>query len=210
MKKNLYIVVGIILAVISAFSVGTLVYKTRLPSGEVFESSIFIRDHSPSLGPTIAKVVVVEFLDPECESCRAMHPVFKTVLKEYENRIRYVVRYMSFHKNSAVAIKWLEAAGKQGKYWEALESLFESQPIWGDHHNPRPDLIPQFATRVGVDKALAETEIKNPAYDALIQQDREDAQKLGVKATPTIFVNGKMLQELGYNPLVQLIENELK
>ena len=69
-----------------------------------------VRPDSPAQGPENARVILVEFLDPECEACRAFYPTVKKILKEYEGRIRFVVRYMTFHSNSVLAASATEAA----------------------------------------------------------------------------------------------------
>ena len=157
----------------------------------------------------IAMPLWVEFLDPECESCRVMHPYLKAILKEYEGRVHYILRYMPLHGNSVYAASMLEAAREQGKYWEALDALFEQQPAWADHHTPKPELVPQILGKLGLDVERLNADAKNPAIAARIEQDRKDGQQLGVRGTPTFFVNGRMLDELGDGPLRQAIESVL-
>lgn len=215
MKKNLYITVAIAGLAIAAFVLATTLYRNSEVSGSHdapsrLDSSLLVKDWSPSLGPTMARVVLVEFLDPECESCRAMHPILKGVLKRYEGRIRYVVRYMPFHQNSELAARWLEAAREQGKYWEALDVMFERQPEWADHHAPRPDLIPGILNAIGVDIEVAQAAKDNPDFGTRIAQDKKDGSTAGVTGTPTFFVNGKILAQLGESSLIALIESELE
>ncbi len=210
MKKQYLIISGIFGFCILAFFVARHFYKKQmLESVVTIPSEMLVRDYSPALGPEVARTVLVEFLDPECEACRAMHPIVKEVLNKFDGQIRYVVRYMPFHGNSALAIKWLEASRKQGKYWEAMDSLFENQPVWGDHHSPRGDLIPSLIQLAGVSMPEAQAVLNDPQVEAWINQDFADGQKLGVRGTPTFFVNGKKLLEIGYAPLVNAIESEV-
>jgi protein-disulfide isomerase len=173
------------------------------------DPSVLVRPDSPSLGPKDAKVTVVEFFDPECESCRAMHPLVKNIIKETGDRVRLVLRYMPLHPNSVYAASALEAAGEQGRYWDMLEALFQNQPIWGSHHAPRPELIPDYARQIGLDAAAFERSLTNGAHKAKVERDKADAQKLGVTGTPTFFVNGRPLHQLGYDTLKALIVEEL-
>jgi protein-disulfide isomerase len=179
-------------------------------SAALARDSAFVRPHSRSLGPANAPVTLVEFLDPECESCRAMYPVTKHLLSEYGNKLRLVVRYLPLHPNSMQAVGALEAAGEQGKYWEMLETLFLHQPRWGDHHNPRPELIPQLAEQIGLDMEAYRRSLEAGAFRKPADIDRADAQTLGITATPTFFINGKRVASLGYEPLKVLIDQELK
>jgi protein-disulfide isomerase len=178
----------------------------RQPSGD---DSALVRPHSRSLGPKNAKVTVVEFLDPECESCRAIYPIVKLLLGKYSGQVRLVVRYMPFHGNAVLAASALEAAGEQGRYWEMLDTLFENQPRWGNHHQPRPELIPELAEQIGLDMGAFKRSLDSGAHRRVIEMDQADGRSLGVTATPTFFVNGKRLDSLGLEPLEQLIVQEL-
>jgi protein-disulfide isomerase len=170
---------------------------------------ILIRSHSHSQGPKNAPVTVVEFLDPECESCRAMYPYVKRVQAEYGDRLRLVIRYMPYHKNSVYAAGALEAAAAQGRYWEFLELLFINQPAWGDHHDPHPEVIPELASQMGLDMKAFQEHLDAGAFRELVELDRKDGETVGVQGTPTFFVNGRKLETLGYEPLKELIESEL-
>jgi len=172
-------------------------------------SSSLIRPHSHSQGPPNAPVTVVEFLDPECEACRAMHPLVKRIQSEYGDRMRLVIRYMPYHANSVLAAGALEAAAEQNRYWEFLEVLFLNQPAWGNHHKPRPELIPELAQQIGLDMDAYQRSIDAGAYRKWVEIDKQDGIALGVKGTPTFFVNGRMLERLGYENLKALIEEEL-
>lgn len=219
MKKDFYVVFGAVALAGLLFFLGAKFYNSSQapapgtsPASEGplrVDQSLLIKDYSPSQGPTMARVVLVEFLDPECESCRAMHPIVKRVLADYQGRLRYVVRYMPYHGNSELAARWLEAAREQDKYWEALDVIFQFQPAWGDHHSPRPDLIPSYLKSVGVDVAKATKAKDKVEFGQWVQNDKADGEKAGVMGTPSFFVNGRRLDSLGEAPLRQLIEEEL-
>ena len=171
--------------------------------------SNLVRPHSHILGPADAKVTIVEFLDPECESCRAMYPMVKQLMAEYTGKVRLVIRYMPFHPNSMYAASALEAAAEQGKYWEMLEVLFANQQQWGSHHAPKPELIPDYARQLGLDMAAFDRTVGSTGHKAMVQTDEADGKALGVTGTPTFFVNGRMLDRLGYEGLKAMIEAEL-
>jgi protein-disulfide isomerase len=155
-------------------------------------------------------VSVVEFLDPECGSCAAFHPIMKKVLSDYEDEIEVVVRYMANHKNSGNVIQILEAARKQGKYKETLDAVFASQPIWGQHGNPKPHLIWNYIVQVpGLDIEQLRSNLNDASVNEYMKTDMQDAKALQVTGTPTIFVNGKKLENLTYKALNDLVESEL-
>lgn len=213
-QKTALFVLGALAVVVIGFVFGSRAYKereTRELEAKVQSavSEKLIRDHSPILGPAMARVTIVEFLDPECESCRAMYPLVKSVLARYPGA-RLVVRYMPLHTNSQYAAALLEATREKDKYWEALELAFRDQPQWGDHHNPKPELLLKTLGTLGFSKAELEAAVDNPQIRQRIQQDQQDGRDLGVRGTPTFFVNGKMLAELGEAPLRQAVEEALK
>jgi protein-disulfide isomerase len=221
-RKDVYKLVGVAAVSISAFAVVAFFYQrderrdraeqvaeqTRIADQAPTDNTVFVRPHSRSLGPRDAKVTIVEFLDPECESCRAMYPMVKHLLGQYEQRVRFVVRYMPLHPNSLYAAGALEAAGEQGRYWEMLETLFRHQPEWGSHHHPRPQLIPGYAREVGLDMQAFERSLSAGAHRRIVEVDHADGRTLGVTGTPTFFVNGRLLEPLGYETLKALIDEE--
>lgn len=223
MKKDVYKLAGIAAIFVVGFALVAFSYsrgqrreradraaeQTRAAAQAPAGDSVFIRPHSRSLGPRDAKVTIVEFLDPECESCRAMHPMVKHLLAQYGGRVRLVIRYMPLHPNSVYAAGALEAAGEQGRYWEMLEILFRNQPVWGSHHHPKPELIPDYAREIGLDMGAFERALGAGAHRAIVEADHADGRALGVTGTPTFFVNGRHLDRLGYETLKALIDEEL-
>lgn len=211
MKKDQKFILFFVLIVAAGFILFAKMFKADQEKGIIdtrVNTADLIKDHSPTLGPVDAPVTLVEFLDPECEACKMMDPIIKGLMKEYEGRVRLVIRYMPFHGNSMLAASTLEEAREQGKYWEALSTLFYYQPQWGDHHSPKPELIAKYVKDLGVKLATPEELVKEHGWK--IDKDQADGVKVGVNATPTFFVNGRKLQDIGYAPIKEAIEKELK
>lgn len=181
-------------------------------------SAALVRDDSFKLGPADAKVTLVEFYDPECESCAFFAPVVKEILKNYDGKLRLVSRYMPLHTNSMPAASFTEAAGEQGKYWEAQELLFAKQSEWAEKHGapmdaPRPNintLFDKYAKELGLDMNKAGQAITENRYVPKIERDKKDGQALGVRRTPTFFVNGRELARFSEADLRALIDEEMK
>jgi protein-disulfide isomerase len=169
-----------------------------------------IKPYSPKLGPDSAKVKLVEFLDPECESCAAFYPVVKNMLKQYEGQVQLVVRYMLYHGNSQLAALATEAAGKQGKYWEMQEALFSRAQEWTHQHTPQTLVFEKFASELDLDLKKFKVDIDDKETLKNILSDFQEGASLGVKGTPTIFVNGRQLFQLSPEVLKSMIEEELK
>lgn len=193
------VVVGILLA--------SLYNRER--SGAVVDDTLLIRPDSPTLGAADAPVTIVEFLDPECESCRAVFPFVKQLLEEYDQRVRLVVRYFPLHNNSVLAASATEAAGAQGMYWEMQELLFTRQPEWGEQRTPQTELFINYATELGLNVEQFTADLQNPDYLAKIERDQADGEALGVTGTPTFFINGRRVEELSADAIIAMIEEEL-
>lgn len=218
MKQNRIFVVFALVLAVGAF----IVLKNRAPApsapaptptdGAVGAptAEMFARSHSPTFGNSMGRVTVVEWFDPECESCRMMHPAFKKIVADYKDRVRFVLRYMPYHGNSMFAATALEEAKEHGKFDEALDLLFDKQPEWGDHHAPKPELIATLVASVGVPKEKLERAALEEKHGAKIRQDETDGKAVGIRGTPSFFVNGVQLPELGEQPLRDAIEAALK
>lgn len=167
------------------------------------------REYSQTSGPVDAKVVLVEFFDPACETCRVFSEYVKTILTSHPGKVRLVLRYAPFHQGSDIMVKILEAARLQGKYWETLQVMYETQPQWASHHHPQPEKIWQFLPSAGVDVAKIRDDMNDARLQEILDQDIADATTLGVRKTPQFFVNGKPLLSFGYPQLKALVDSEV-
>ncbi|NOT47112.1 MAG: thioredoxin domain-containing protein [Acidobacteria bacterium] len=220
MKKEVIILLAIVGVIAIAGVVGASYYRTSVqkplePGKKIPEE--LLRTDVPAIGPVEAKVTVVEFYDPECETCAAFHPVVKGLLKEFEGKIRVVSRYATFHKNARLAATYTEAAGEQGKYWEMQEKLFEKQGEWGEKHGAAPTAPPvaptvlfeNYAKELGMNVDQLKASVADPKHGARIDRDMRDVDTLKVMRTPTFYVNGRLLAKLSQPELRALIMQEL-
>lgn len=170
------------------------------------DSSNQVRPHSPVFGPAEAPVTIVEVLDPSCEACRAFFPYVKDILAESPNDVRLVIRYALFHKGSEEVMRLLEAARMQGLYPKVLEAVLYFQPDW--HDDPMVTAAWSAAKAAGLDVEKARKDMHSPSIDAIIEVDKQDIQAMGVKKTPTFFVNGQELLEIHPDALRKLVQSE--
>jgi protein-disulfide isomerase len=210
-QKTLLISTAVLLLI--AFISATLLYNSRKAEVRAqslsSNQSVLVRFHSPTLGNPQARVHIVEFLDPACETCRAFYPFVKKLMAEHPDKIRLSIRYAPFHRNSDQIVKVLEAARKQGKYWQALEALLASQSQWSPNHTPQLALAWQPLEGLGLSLDQLRSDMKSAEIDRLVRQDIEDAKTLKVTKTPEFFVNGKPMPSFGYEQLQKLVDDAL-
>ena len=215
--QNKKIVVVSLLVLVIAFVGAIIGFKSSeskkietLANTTSSKGAPFSREHSVKFGDNKKKVVITEFTDPECPACRAFYPAIHNIYKEYYQDIQLVIRYLDNHRNSKYVIKILEASRKQDKYKEVLELVYKYQPIWAAKDNPNPQLLWKFLPNIeGLDVKKLKEDTDTINIDELLRLDREDATTLGVRGTPTFFVNGKKLDKLIYQDFLNLVESEI-
>lgn len=167
-------------------------------------------DHTE--GPADAPVVLIEYLDMECEACRAYYPLVKQLEEEYPDDLLVVKRYFPLpgHRNGMTAALAVEAAAQQGKYNEMHDLLFEQQPNWGEKAVANPALIAPYAEQIGLDMEQYQVDVASDETKARVERDVESGLALGARGTPTFILNGERIDNpQGYEAFVALIEAEL-
>ena len=214
-KQKLILVFGAAGIIVGAFILAVFIYNNqraeKLASIEKASpvDNAFVRGYAQRLGPRDAKVTLVEFLDPGCETCAAMSSHVKALVDAHPGRVQLVVRYIPLHQGADTAVKILEAARKQGMYWETLQLMFDTQSEWASHHHPAPEKLVEFLPSLGLDMTRLELEMQGVDIAQILQQDIADAEKLGVRKTPTFFVNGRLPRPFGLPQLQALVASEV-
>ena len=204
------LVVGFGLLALVLVAVGVLLSRDdKAPVAIANESAALASLHSPMLGEATARVHVVEFLDPACETCAAFFPIVKQMLAENPGRIRLSTRHVALHEGSELPVRVLEASRAQDKYWETLETLFATQSQWAVNHSVRPELVMQAIAAIGLDMSRLEADMNSPEVMQRVARDLEDARALRVTATPEYFVNGKPMPSFGEQQLRDLVAEAL-
>jgi protein-disulfide isomerase len=208
-RKTVFIVAAVLL--LAAFALIALFYKsdTALRADTQGKLELLVRAHAPTVGPPEAKVHIVEFLDPACETCRAFYPFVKQLMAANPGRIKLTVRHVAFHDGADFAVQVLEASKKQDKYWPTLERLLASQSRWATNHKVVPELVWAQLDGLGLDPERLKRDMKEPEIGRNMRQDEADAKKLRVQKTPEYFVNGRQMTTFGQDQLRQLVQEEL-
>jgi len=210
-QKTLFVVSSIILLLV--FVAGILFYTGQKEKAANLlaetNRAALIRMHSPTVGRADAPVVIVEFFDPACETCRDFYPMVKQMMANNPDKIRIVLRYAPFHTGSDKVVAMLEAARRQGKFWPALELLLAEQSQWTQHHAANVEAAWRLLGGIGLNMEQMAFDITSPDISSVIAQDLADAKTLNVTMTPEYFVNGKPLPSFGFNQLKELVDQAL-
>jgi protein-disulfide isomerase len=211
--RSSIVAVGVGVLVI-ALVAATFLYESddtqSLQSETTARQAALASEHSPTLGDPGAKVHIVEFLDPACETCAMFFPMVKQWMAEVPGEIRLSVRHLAFHSGSDYAVRILEASRKQDKYWQTLEALLTSQRQWVQGHTVQPDRIGPALAGVGLNMEQLTADMNSVEVMQRIERDKKDSIFLKVSATPEYFVNGRPLPSFGQQQLADLVREELQ
>ena len=128
------------------------------------------------------------------------------MLEQYPNDVKLVFKNFPLtriHKSAQNAAIASLAANQQGKFWEYHAELFKN------YNNLNDAKFEEFAQSLGLNMEQFKQDMKNPALAAMVQRDLKDGVDAGVRGTPSIFVNGRLLQQRSFPGFKQAIDAEL-
>ncbi len=203
-----------ILAIIVVVFVGVFAFtrsKSDTPGSNNGDNSAQTSNHT--IGAGNKGVTLVEYGDFQCPACKSYYPVVKQVKELYGDDITF--QFMHFpltqiHPNAMVASRAAEAAGKQGKFFEMHDFLYENQDSWSSDSNPTP-LFESFAAQLELDIDQFKSDMMSAQVLATINADLKSGQALGANSTPTFVINGKKLDKnpTSLDEFKQLIDEEI-
>ncbi|OGN05468.1 MAG: hypothetical protein A2746_00110 [Candidatus Yanofskybacteria bacterium RIFCSPHIGHO2_01_FULL_44_22] len=187
----------------------------KLGGSEPEQSAILINAVSPSdwtKGNKEAKVVLVEYSDFQCPACAYYQPLFKKLSEEFGDKITFAYRHFPLrqHQNARLAAYAAEAAGRQNKFWEMHDLIFENQNRW-ENRGDAENIFTGYARTLGLDidefkNGLSSKEIKDK-----VENDYQSGIRSNVNATPTVFLNGEKIKvPPNYDELQNIINEALK
>ncbi|OGS64067.1 MAG: hypothetical protein A3J79_14900 [Elusimicrobia bacterium RIFOXYB2_FULL_62_6] len=157
-----------------------------------------------AFGPADAKIHIYEYTDFACPACRTANTHVKDLLTAYKGSIRLDFKHYpltTIHPWSTGAAASADCAGKQGKFTEYADLLFESQEKWAAAKEP-PKEFAEFAKKLGLDLPAFEKCSADEAVLKQVELDLAEGDIRGVNSTPTFFVNGK--RAVGYGQLLDM------
>ena len=192
MKKNL----GIIIAVGAVVALGIFLMRAPAPdeSGSTGELAA-VNETDWIKGATSSAVVLIEYSDFQCPACQAYFPALKQLAEEFGDQITFVYRHFplrQIHFNAEAAARAAEAAGRQGKFWEMHDKLFENQTAWANDSDAF-SLFSAYAESLGLDPAKFEADFNSQEVADKVENDYRSGIQAGVNSTPTFFINGSRI-----------------
>ncbi|MBI5733240.1 DsbA family protein [Candidatus Jorgensenbacteria bacterium] len=148
-----------------------------------------------SKGDKEGKVILVEYSDFQCPACGTYYPFVKQLVQEYSNKIKFVYRHFPLpnHRNARSAAEAAEAAGKQEKFWEMHDILFENQREWSERIGAK-EIFEKYAKTLELDLERFKTDLALKEIKEKVENNYQSGIKSGVNATPSFFLNGKKIQ----------------
>lgn len=149
-----------------------------------------------TFGNPKAKVVLTEYADFQCPGCGAYYPILKQLTQEYKDKILFVYRFFpleQIHKNALTASEAGYAASLQGKFWPMHDLLFAHQTDWAELADPTQNFV-DYAGQAGLNVDQFKKDYTSGKVTKYIKSQEQSALDLGLPGTPSMFINGKQIQ----------------
>jgi protein-disulfide isomerase len=186
-----------ILVVIVGGLFAILAFTSKDKPSESSNTNSTAQPTSHKTGKLDSKVTLQEFGDFQCPACKAYFPIVQQIKTEYADKIVFQFSHFpltQIHTNAFISSRAAEAAGKQGKFFEMHDLLYEQQDSWSAVTDPTSIFV-NFATQLGINVDQFKTDILSSEVSDLINADRKVAQDLGANSTPTFAINGKKIDK---------------
>ena len=207
------VLVAIIISIILALGALIIFSGDKDNGDEVNASSL---GSNNKIGTSEHNIVLMEAYSLSCPGCASYHPVLKQLREEYSDRVifqaaHYPLSTKPGFQNARAGHRAVEAAARQGKFWEMHDVLFEKSDLWvNEPINPVPQ-IDLFAEELGLDLEQFKQDFSSSEVNDIISRDEAYLRnELGINATPTFFLNGRKLDnEREFSVSIELMRRVL-
>jgi len=163
------------------------------------------------LGPADAAVTLEEFGDFQCPPCGKLSEPLNQLQKRYNLRVIYREFPLAIHAHAKEAAYAAEAAARQGRFWQMHDLLYREQAVWSKSSDARA-LFNAYAGMLQLDLGRFKNDMDGSEVQRQVELDQQRGASIGVKNTPTIFINNEAVPGPESNPeqLPGLVEAALK
>ncbi len=161
------------------------------------------------------KNILVEYSDFQCPSCKSAHDFLKTIEAsgsadiDITKKVTFVYRYFPLyqvHDKAYLSAYAAEAAGKQNKFWEMSNLLFDNQQAWSKSNNPQKEYFLNFAKKLKLDVNKFEKDFNSQEVKNRVAQDLNQGQQIRIDSTPTFFLNGQKVDVNSYDEFKKVLK----
>src|SRR5207237_4207558 len=163
------------------------------------------------LGPADAPVTLEEFGDFQCPPCGKLSEPINQLQKQYNLRVIYREFPLVMHNHAKEAAYAAEAAARQGRFWQMHDLLYREQAVWSKSTDTRA-LFSAYAGMLQLDLGRFRKDMDSSEVQQQVDLDQHRGAAIGVKTTPTIFLNNEVVPPKQINPdeLPAMVEAAMK
>lgn len=165
-------------------------------AGSNMDSNIVFKDDgNPVKGPAEAKVKVRIYSDFQCSACRVSEQVLEKIMSEYQDRVMFIWNdfpLSSIHANALPSATAARCAQEQFDFWGYASLLYKYQTNWSYIADPK-NYFTDLADQLGLRADEFEACYINGSAELKVEQDYAEAVSMGLDATPTYFINRKII-----------------
>src|SRR3989338_2594304 len=207
MNKN--IIVISIVSVLGTFLLLFGVYKLiNQPIQTDFPQTKQLKTNDHIKWSFLKKNLLIEYSDFQCPACKNAHNILKAIEASgsadfsITKKVTFVYRHFplsQIHNKANVAAYASEAAGKQDKFWEMADLLFDNQQTWKESNNPQQEDFVNYAKELKLNLEKFKKDIDSSEVKNKVAEDLKDAEQMGISSTPTFFLNGQKVDVNSYD-----------
>jgi formate-nitrite transporter family protein len=207
MRRALPLIIVIVVAIGTAVG-ATLLYRAKKPAALTTTSARSTSTNAHVRGNPNAPVTLEEYGDYQCPPCSKLAEPLKQLERDYGDLVRVVFHHfpLAVHAHAKEAAYAAEAAGLQGKFWEMHDLLYREQAAWTATGADTRKMFVSYAGTVGLEVDRFTRDMDSAEVKARVEKDQNEGAAIGVKATPSVFINNKYVLPQGEDPTKPLRE----
>lgn len=189
--------VAVVILVIAALG-GLFMLASKSSDNQSSSGGSGSQTSNHTVGAANKGVTIVEYGDFQCPACKSYYPIIKSIKEQYGDDIKFQFRHfplVQIHPNAFIASRAAEAAGKQGKFFEMHDLLYENQDSWSSATSPST-IFEGYAEQLGLNLDQFKSDVASEEIASIINADVKAGQSLGANSTPTFVINDKKVDPL--------------